>query len=182
MFLGTVSMKPTMYRSASAIMVFLRGHGILMDCAEGSYGQLFDHFQSIEKVNEILLKMRLVFITHIHGDHQLGIVKIMYERDQLIEQAVLEGRHDPNNKLYIVTPNIMFEYLDQVRLSALKQPDMVVLVPSSDLNPETDQYYGEDEQYVKSRGQMPSDRKAVTKECPVRSYEEMLSIVDAFQP
>jgi len=38
LFLGTVSMKPTQYRSASAIMVFIRGHGILMDCAEGSYG------------------------------------------------------------------------------------------------------------------------------------------------
>jgi hypothetical protein len=38
LFLGTVSMKPTMYRSASAIMVFINGHGLLMDCAEGSYG------------------------------------------------------------------------------------------------------------------------------------------------
>lgn len=38
LFLGTCAMKPTMYRSASAIMVFIRGHGILMDCAEGSYG------------------------------------------------------------------------------------------------------------------------------------------------
>lgn len=44
LFLGTVSMKPTQYRSASAIMIFFRGHGILMDCAEGSYGQLYDHF------------------------------------------------------------------------------------------------------------------------------------------
>jgi ribonuclease BN (tRNA processing enzyme) len=44
LFLGTVSMKPTQYRSASAIMIFIKGHGILMDCAEGSYGQLLDHF------------------------------------------------------------------------------------------------------------------------------------------
>jgi hypothetical protein len=52
LFLGTVSMKPTQYRSASAIMVFIRGHGILMDCAEGSFGQLLDHFMSnMEAVN-----------------------------------------------------------------------------------------------------------------------------------
>jgi len=44
LFLGTISMKPTMYRAASAIYVFIKGHGILMDCAEGSYGQLYDHF------------------------------------------------------------------------------------------------------------------------------------------
>jgi hypothetical protein len=31
-------MKPTMYRAASAIYIFVKGHGILMDCAEGSYG------------------------------------------------------------------------------------------------------------------------------------------------
>ena len=46
LFLGTVSMKPTQYRSASAILAFIRGYGILMDCAEGSYGQLLDHFMS----------------------------------------------------------------------------------------------------------------------------------------
>ena len=86
LFLGTVSMKPTQYRSASAIMVFIRGHGILMDCAEGSYGQLMDHFMSnLEALNQALWKMRIVFITHIHGDHQLGIIKIMAERDKLVD-------------------------------------------------------------------------------------------------
>jgi len=44
MFLGTISMKPTMYRAASAICLFIRGYAMLMDCAEGSYGQLYDHF------------------------------------------------------------------------------------------------------------------------------------------
>jgi len=38
LFLGTISMKPTMYRGASAIAVYKGGNGILMDCAEGSYG------------------------------------------------------------------------------------------------------------------------------------------------
>lgn len=36
-FLGTVSMKATKRKNASAIYVTHRGHGILMDCAEGSY-------------------------------------------------------------------------------------------------------------------------------------------------
>jgi len=31
-------MKPTVYRGASAIHVFIKGSGILMDSAEGSYG------------------------------------------------------------------------------------------------------------------------------------------------
>ena len=68
-FLGTVSMKPSQYRGASAIYVFHNGHGILMDCAEGSYMQICDHFGDYKKVDEVLLKTKVAFITHIHGDH-----------------------------------------------------------------------------------------------------------------
>ena len=50
-FLGTASMKPSQYRGASAIYVFRKGHGILMDCAEGSYTQIFDHFGSKKLVD-----------------------------------------------------------------------------------------------------------------------------------
>jgi ribonuclease Z len=106
MFLGTVSMKPTMYRNASAIYMFIKAHGILMDCAEGSYAQIYDHFQTKDKIDEAINKLRIVFITHIHGDHQLGIVKIMFERDRLLKDE------NPNNKLYVVTPKPMLSYLE----------------------------------------------------------------------
>lgn len=62
-------------------MVFVNGHGILMDSAEGSYGQLLDHFGSASVVDDVIMKTKIVFITHIHGDHQLGILKLMQERD-----------------------------------------------------------------------------------------------------
>jgi ribonuclease Z len=91
-------------------MIFIKDHGLLMDCAEGSYGQLLDHFQTIEKVNEVILKLRAVFITHIHGDHQLGILKIMAERDKLIHSV--GSAFDPTNKLYIVTPTVMMDYME----------------------------------------------------------------------
>jgi len=44
LFLGTASMKPTPYRGASAIYYFTKEGCLLMDSAEGSYGQLWDHF------------------------------------------------------------------------------------------------------------------------------------------
>ena len=102
-------MKPTMYRSASAILMFIRGQGLLMDCAEGSYGQLMDHFMDIDMLNKALWKIKVVFITHIHGDHQLGILKIMVERDKLFD---CNGGPNPSCKLYIVTPKPMMDYMD----------------------------------------------------------------------
>lgn len=58
-----------------------------MDCAEGSYGQIYDHFAKKETVNDIIKRTRIVFITHIHGDHQLGILKILSERDKLFSNS-----------------------------------------------------------------------------------------------
>ena len=139
-FLGTISMKPTQYRSASAIYVFIKGLGIMMDCAEGSYGQIYDHFQTLDKINNAILKLRVIFITHIHGDHQLGIVKIMSEREKLFSQI------DLDNKLYVVIPTPMLEFIDHIRTSYLKYPEMVVIVPSNDLNPEKTAYYGDETQ------------------------------------
>lgn len=43
-FLGTLSRTISLRQGASAIYIMRKGCGILMDCAEGSYGQLQDHF------------------------------------------------------------------------------------------------------------------------------------------
>lgn len=57
-----------------------------MDCGEGAYAQIYDHFGIKSVVDEVVLKTRIVFITHIHGDHQLGILKLMSERDKLLAE------------------------------------------------------------------------------------------------
>jgi len=62
-------MKPGVMRGASAIYITQKKCGILMDCAEGSYGQLWDHLGTKALVDEVLVNTRVVFITHIHGDH-----------------------------------------------------------------------------------------------------------------
>lgn len=92
-------MKPGNYRGASAIYYVNKQRGILMDCAEGSYGQLFDHLGTIEKLDDAILKTKVVFLTHIHGDHQLGILKILTERDRLITEETKKF-----GKIYAVIP------------------------------------------------------------------------------
>ena len=64
LFLGTSSTKTTILRGASAIYVAMKDCAVLMDCAEGTYGQLFDHLGTKEKVDEALLKTRVIFVTH----------------------------------------------------------------------------------------------------------------------
>ena len=107
-----------------------------MDSAEGSYGQLWDHFGSKAIVDEILMKTRAVFITHIHGDHQLGILKLMSERDVLLSKEGAE-----QTKLYVVTPTPMMAWMEIFVKDSLQLPEMVVLVPSKNLNPEEQYYY-----------------------------------------
>ena len=82
MFLGTQSMEPQKYRNASAIYLFSGNGAVLMDCAEGTYGQMYDYFGSKERVDSALNKTRVIYITHLHGDHNLGLPSIMTERDK----------------------------------------------------------------------------------------------------
>lgn len=175
LFLGTQSMKPTQYRGASAIYVMLKGQGILMDCAEGSYGQLMDHFGGdTQLVSDLLLKTRVVFITHIHGDHQLGVLKIMHERDSLHGDMP-----DESQKLYVVTPSPMMKWMELFVSDSLKHPDMVVLVPSKSFNPESNYYYqfydGSKYRDVEAKEILDKeDPRPMVEECPAKDVTETI--------
>jgi len=137
-FLGTVSMKPGSYRNASAIYVLHNNHGILMDCAEGSYNQLMEHFGSKSVVDQVLLKTRVIFITHIHGDHQLGVLKVLHERDQLIDPV---NAKDEDQTIYVVTPSPMRDWMQAFIDDQIVNRHLVKLVCPKQLNPEKCYYY-----------------------------------------
>lgn len=100
-FLGTGSMKPSKYRNVSSILMeWSKGSYIMMDCGEGSHIQLTDHYGH-EKSEEVLLGLRIIFISHIHSDHNLGLLDTISERNKLLRKHKL----DPNqNKLYLILP------------------------------------------------------------------------------
>ena len=102
-----------------------------MDCAEGSYGQIVDHLGDQAKVDECIRTMRAVVITHIHGDHQLGVLKILAERDKL----------KVGEKIYIAAPNTLIPWLKIFVEDSLKRPEEVVIVPTTSFNPESHYYY-----------------------------------------
>ena len=131
-FLGTSSTRPGQVCAASAILYQKVGKAILMDCAEGSYNQLLDHFESdFDKLNDLLKNLKVIFITHIHGDHQLGVLKLLSERDSL----------DPEDKVFVVTPSPMMEWMKLFCKDSLTYKNKVELIDSSTLNPEKNYYY-----------------------------------------
>ncbi|MBT4836950.1 MAG: ribonuclease Z [Methylococcales bacterium] len=98
-FLGTSAGCPTKYRNVSAIAVNFLGakEWLLVDCGEGTQHQLLRSTLS-------LLKLKMVLITHMHGDHCLGL-------PGLLSSASLAGRKKP---LIIIGPAILKQYIDVV--------------------------------------------------------------------
>lgn len=89
-FLGTGSMMPSTFRNVSAIGLTIHNDvNILMDCGEGTFSQLVDIYGE-SGIDNYLRNLRLIFITHIHPDHNLGLFKILSERQRLEERLKLE--------------------------------------------------------------------------------------------
>jgi len=68
--LGCASAIPTTKRNPSAQLVNLLGRFFLIDCGEGTQIQLRKNNVKIQKINYIC-------ISHLHGDHYLGLIGLL---------------------------------------------------------------------------------------------------------
>ncbi|KHN77285.1 Ribonuclease Z [Toxocara canis] len=81
-FLGTSSAVPSKYRNVSGYLLQLSDSSSLMvDCGEGSYGQLRVLFGE-QRCVDILLSLNAVFITHAHQDHMNGLYTVIARRHE----------------------------------------------------------------------------------------------------
>jgi ribonuclease Z len=87
--LGNGAASPTLERAPSAQVVELSGRYFLVDCGEGVQLQLRKNRFSIQKIDHIC-------ITHLHGDHYLGLLG-------LLQSMHLLGRRSSIN-LYCQAP------------------------------------------------------------------------------
>ncbi|MBS1647350.1 MAG: ribonuclease Z [Bacteroidetes bacterium] len=93
--LGCGSATPSLLRNPSAQLLKAAGHFFLIDCGEGTQVQLRKNNIKIQRISHI-------FISHLHGDHYLGLVG-------LIQTMHLLGR---KNKLTIVGPADLKEIIE----------------------------------------------------------------------
>ncbi|KAJ3276710.1 Zinc phosphodiesterase ELAC protein 2, partial [Borealophlyctis nickersoniae] len=84
--LGTGAALPSRYRNVSSTLVYVPGKGaILFDAGEGTYGQLYRRFHKAvgPSLEDVLLDLTFIFVSHMHADHHLGIISILLKRKEL---------------------------------------------------------------------------------------------------
>ncbi len=96
--MGTSSALPTTKRNHSAIALKAFGEVMLFDCGEGTQRQMAGLKVSPMKINQI-------FITHLHGDHFLGL-------PGMIQSMAFRGRKDP---LHIYGPEGIKKTVENIK-------------------------------------------------------------------
>lgn len=119
-----------------------------MDCSEGSFGQLYDHFNDIQTIQNLLANLKCIFITHMHGDHHLGTLKMLSERDkalcELFSPEEIE-KQKSKFKIYVIIPYFMEKWI-RLGIEHMKHKDLVEIIHLHELNPEPKMHY---EAYVR---------------------------------
>lgn len=102
--LGTGSALPSKYRNVSGTLLHLPHEQgfVLFDAGEGTYGQLCRKFG--KDVDRILRELRVVFLSHLHGDHHMGMTRLLLERRKV-------KCDDP---LYVISNGFTQSYLREV--------------------------------------------------------------------
>ena len=95
-FLGTAGATPTVDRGSSAVLLIRGSERILIDCGEGTQRQLMR--------SAGLARIGTILITHLHGDHYLGLFG-------LFKTLSLLGREDP---LLLYGPEGLYDLLRDV--------------------------------------------------------------------
>jgi len=93
-FLGTAGSVPTIKRSLPAILIQRKGEQIMFDCGEGVQRQMIKAKVGFHR------KMK-VFITHMHGDHVLGLPGLLQTMALLDRERKLDVYGPPGIKRFL---------------------------------------------------------------------------------
>lgn len=118
-FTGTGSAIPCKYRNVTGMYLEMKnGNGILLDVGEGTLGQLIRAWKSCyvgdnycDYVRQCILNIKVVWISHPHADHHLGIIRFLTQRNSILRQnGVKSGNEDP---VVLMTSSTVLRFLDE---------------------------------------------------------------------
>eukprot|EP00178_Gracilaria_changii_P004479 TRINITY_DN1720_c0_g1_i1.p1 TRINITY_DN1720_c0_g1~~TRINITY_DN1720_c0_g1_i1.p1 ORF type:complete len:768 (+),score=114.29 TRINITY_DN1720_c0_g1_i1:1492-3795(+) len=114
-FFGTGACLPGKQRNVSSAMIDLFGRGgILLDCGEGTWGQMVRQFGR-ERAQRAVCAIKVIFISHMHADHHLGLMCLLHER-ALAMATREEFGHGP--QLVVVGPSYLEQWLKSFQAAA----------------------------------------------------------------
>jgi ribonuclease Z len=93
-FLGTGGSIPTPKRGLSAIAIKRKNEVLFFDCGEGTQRQMIQSGVGFHKKTKI-------FITHMHGDHILGLPGLLQTMSLLDREKKLEIYGPPGTKAFV---------------------------------------------------------------------------------
>lgn len=106
---------------------FSENSNILIDCGEGTYGQLVRFFGR-DKSNQILADIRAVYISHLHADHHIGLIGLLQGRKRAI--AELNLKREPT---FLLAPKQINSWLQFYDLCFEDIEEELELVPNQDI-------------------------------------------------
>ncbi len=110
LFLGTSSGATSLSRNQSGILVQLdENQSILMDCGIGVLGQ-FIRFYGEDNYKRELVKLKVLFISHIHLDHCQGLISLIEERVKAFESLKLNYE-----KLILLYPSNLLPFINSYK-------------------------------------------------------------------
>ncbi|NXR45784.1 RNZ2 protein, partial [Hippolais icterina] len=126
-FLGTGSAIPMKIRNVSSTLVNTSAtRSLLLDCGEGTFGQLCRHYG--EEVDRVLCNLVAVFVSHMHTDHHSGLVNILMERRRAF--AALGQAFSP---LFLVAPEQIMPWLHEYHNHCEEILGDIQMIPSQSL-------------------------------------------------
>ncbi|ORZ38846.1 beta-lactamase-like protein [Catenaria anguillulae PL171] len=134
--LGTGSAIPSIFRNVSSTLISTPAGPILLDCGEGTLGQL-SRLLPVDSdapaatlaptnlvqlrhptLQHLLSSLRLIFVSHLHADHHLGLARILCET---------------NHAITIIGPWRLWNYLRELDSFHPIKLDRITFVDAGDL-------------------------------------------------
>lgn len=91
LFLGTGSAIPSKLRNTSNILINFhhpKPASVILDCGEDSHGQLLRHYGA-ERASQVLKNLRMIYVSHHHADHHIGLIKLLNARKEISNEPVI---------------------------------------------------------------------------------------------